>query len=249
MNLTEILNSKKYVRQGSPALSVAEYIEPVIDNMLNYCSESDVVIKYSHPQENANEDNSINTSYARVLVQAKIPGYDVLDAGATIGMVYALDKQVPEFTTYAGHEIFACTNLCISADEDVTVTKDNHRAAHAKIMDYLQGIEKKKEEFIQFHNNLQNKELSLEDLETTIGHVLRETLTKYKSIGSTAVTYGFKELLNPKSSYSIKNDSTDLWNVYNAITDSYSNKFKSDAGLAERPVKTRALSNLFRSLV
>lgn len=249
MNLTEILNTKKYVRQGSPALSVAEYIEPVIDNMLKYCNESDVVIKYSHPQENANEDNSINTSYARVLIQAKIPGYDILDSGATVGLVYALDKQVPEFTTYAGHEVFACTNLCISADEDVTVTRDNHKAAQVKISDYLEGIEKKKEEFIQFHNKLQNKELSLEDLETTIGHVLRQTLTKYKSIGSTAVTYGFKQLLDSKSSYGIKNNSTDLWNVYNSITDSYSNKFKSGTGLAERPIKTRSLSTLFRELV
>jgi hypothetical protein len=241
----EVLDSKKYVREGSPALSVKEYLEPVIDEMLKYCDESDISIRYSHEQQNANEDNSINTSYARVLVQGKFKDFTILDSGATVGFVYALDKQIPEFITYSGHEVFACTNLSIYADEDVSLVKDNHKIAHKNIGEYINSLEKQQQKYINFHNNLQQKELSLEDLDTTIGHILRECIVKYKKVGTSAVLHAHKELLNPRSNYAIKNNSTNLWNVYNAVTDFYSGKFLENQGLLERPLKTKELFNIF----
>jgi len=245
--LQEIISSKKYVREGSPALSVAEYIEPVINQLLNYCNEDELIIKASHPQENANEDNSINTAYARVLVQAPIKGFHALEADATIGFVYALDKQTPEFITYSGHEIFACTNLTVYSDEYVHRVKDNHKTAHRNVEQYILGVEEQKEKFIEFHNKLQ-KELSLEDLDTTIGHILRDTIKKYKSVGTSAVLHAHKAILG-NTPYSMKGEYTNYWNVYNAITDYYSKKFKENQGLVERPLKTKELFNLFEGLM
>lgn len=248
MTIEDLKDLKKYVRQGSPALNVMDYVGDPIDNMLSHCSEDDITIRVSHAQENANEDDTLNTSYGRVLVEAKIDGYDILDSGATVGFVYALDKQVPEFRTYYGHTVFACTNLCISADEDVSSFRDNHKLAHAKFKEYISSLDKEKERFIEFHNTLQNKELSLEDLETTIGHLLRRAIKDKTEIGTSSLITGYKSVVKPGSKYSITNDSTDMWNLYNAVTEVYSKKFTNNTGIFERPGKTKQLSNLMHEL-
>lgn len=244
MKIQEFYDLKKFARQGSPALSNEAYFNPVIEKMLKYVSEDDVVIKVSHPIENANEDNSLNTSYARALVEAKIPGEDVADAGFTIGMGMALDKNVPEFISYAGYTVFSCTNLCISADEDVSRVKDNHKSAQFKVFDYIDGLEKKKQEFIQFTNSLQNKDISGDELEDIMGTMLKGAITNFKQVGSSSIVTGYKNILDKKSKYSIVNDSTNMWNVYNAITDTYSKKYLNDGGLVERPIKTKELTKL-----
>lgn len=248
MNIQELYSLKKYARQGSPALSNEEYFGPAIDELLKYVNESDITVKVSHPVENANEDNTINKSYARAIVQAKMPHFDVIESGLTLGMCVALDKQVPEFTTYMGYEIFACTNLCIAADEDVLRYKDNHTVAQSTFKGYFNRFNELKENYINFNNKLQEKDLSLEELDTTVGNVLRKVITKHKNIGQSSITSAYKKILTPGTHYSLKNKSTNLWNLYNAVTDSYSDKFKNNTGLVERPIKTKELTKLFLNL-
>jgi hypothetical protein len=248
MKAAELEATKRYVREGSPAMLPMDYVGNPIEALSKYCSEDSLTIKVSHASENANEDESVNTSYGRVIVEGKIPGYDVLDSGLTLGFAYALDKQIPEFITYMGHTVFSCTNLCISADEDVSRFRDNHKAAQAQFKTYLDGIEKEKDRFITFHNRLQNKELGLEDLETSIGHIIRKAIGSYKQIGTSSVVSAYKSIVTSGSSYSMQNESTDMWNVYNAITDNYSKKFINNSGLIERPIKTKELSKLFIEL-
>jgi len=246
---TEIFQTKRYVREGSPALSVSEYLEPVLSQLSNYCDEDKIIIKSSHPQENANEDDSINTAYARVLVQGQIKGYDTLGSSATVGFVYALDKQTPEFVTYSGHEVFACTNLAVYSDEHVHRVKDNHRVAHKHIGEYLSGIEKQMQEYVDFHNKLQQTDLSIQEFDNSIGYILRNCLSKYKGVGTSAILHAHKSILSPNTMYSMKNDYTNYWDIYNAITDYYSKKFKENQGLMERPLKTKELFSLFNGLL
>lgn len=246
---SEILDSKTYVREGSPALSPRAYLTPVLEELTNYCSEDDIVIKSSHIIENANEDGTVNTAHGRVLVQAKLKEFNMLEADGTIGFVYALDKPVPEFVVYSGHEVFACTNLTIYADEAVNRIKDNHRAAQDLVKQHLVSMEKRTEEFIQFHNTLQGRDIDIMELDTVIGRLHREVITKYKGVGQTPIGYAHKEMLNNKSPYALRDGHTDMWNLYNAITDFYSGKFKSSQSLIERPLKTKELFNMFQTVL
>lgn len=249
MTVEEILDTKTYIRQGSQARTPREYLEPVLEAIDQRGGVA--TVKTGKPVANANEDDSINTSFGRVLIQADFPECRIDSVGSSqkVGFIYALDKQIPEFITYTGQEVFACTNLCVSSDEHVHNFKDNHTHAHGKIKDYLDGMDKHKEEFITFHNKLQQKELSLEDMDTTIGHILRMSIKKYRRIGRSAIMHGLSEMVKPDSMYSASEDGTNLWNVYNSITDYYSNKFKKNEYLYERPVKTKELSSLVLTLV
>ena len=246
--LKEILDAKRYVRDGSPALNNREYLEPVIDNFLNYCSEDSLIVKASHLQENANDDNTLNTAYGRILLQGKIAENDILDSSYTVGMVVVLDKNIPEFITYGGYEVWACTNLSIFGDGQVEIFKDNHKLSHNSINFHLQQSQKRREEYIQFHNNLHGKGVGGKELDELIGYLLRKTIKNYPKIGTSAILHAEKEMLNNKSSYYAANMETNLWNVYNAITDYYSIKFKDGDGLAERPVKTKDLYHLFSEI-
>ena len=248
--LIEILDAKRYVRDGSPALSNREYLEPVVDFFSGYCDEKDLVVMSSHLQENANDDNTMNTAYGRILIQGKVKDADILNSSYTVGMVIALDKQIPEFITYGGYEVWACTNLSVFGEGQVEVYKDNHKIAQQSVKRHLDDAAKRQELYINFHNKLQSTSVGGKELDELMGFILRSTVKSYPKIGTSAILHAEKEMLNAKSPYFVGTKlETDLWNVYNAITDYYGIKFKEGDGLAERPIKTREVFNLFSEII
>lgn len=236
----ELESSKTFTRNGSPALHAMDYLSPVVEAIEKAGWEPS--LRYSHKVENTNLDGSINVAYGRVLLEAKIPSsFPDLLSDKTVGFVYALDKQTPEFIVYGGHSVRTCTNLAVYDDEMVRVYKDNHYDAQKSFEKYIEKIGADEQKFVEFHNRLQNFDLGEEQIEQYLGKFLQAACTTHTGIGISAITHAAKQLFDQSSPYSIKSGSTNMWNMYNAITDYYSQSLKNDKGLFERPKKTKEL--------
>lgn len=216
MDIKELLDSKTYVREGSPALSVREYLDPVLNKMVNLVSESDIKVEVDNTVENQNDDGTINVSFGRVKIEAQLPALVDNVAGSTVGLVYALDKQTPTFVAYSGTRVFACTNLCVWSDEMVDKVADNHKKAQKSALDYINGYEQSVEDFRTFYKTMSDRGLDKEEYERLIGYMLINSGAGY---GSTIVTKAVKLFGNNKSVYHIReNESPSMWKVYNGFT-------------------------------
>lgn len=243
MKLENILDSKIYIKDNSAISfkSPEEYIQPFLDVVapLNPTYRVDV----SGRSANKNtEDENVNESFARVLVEAKLPDqYNIEEHDSVIGMVYALDTQRPSMRVYTGRNAWACTNLCI------------FNAGHVHSVDLMQGtsqiferaqvyashIEDAIREFKERYDRMNEKVYSGDQIDYIVGHLLRNGL-KDKYVGTTPILAAVKELEDNKSVYSIKDGKTSQWNIYSAITQYITDK----VDIVDKATKTYRISEM-----
>lgn len=242
IELKELLESKAFVKEGSgyDFKIPRDYLGQFIDIASAYTDK--FVTTVASPVENKNQDDTINRSFPRMLVEAKMPEkYDVEESFATVGFLIALDTQRPTVKLYTGKKVHACLNLTVFNPENVmSLELGNLGAAYKKAFDYFQKVEKDNEEYATIVQKLKGAEHEMGGINAIMGHLLLES-TKNKFLGTSPIMAAAKELVNKSSVYAIQEGKTTEWNIYNAITSYISHK----VDIAERASKTILLSGLF----
>lgn len=154
LTMTDVLDSRTYVRPnteisfGSPRQLITPFLE-VFGNI------DQTVVKVQSPITNENDDGSLNIAYPRVVVEKTIESI-VPDFNSVIGMIYALDTQVPVIKIYSGHNAHACTNLTIFNSGAVfeKTLLNGYQAVYKVANDYLEQKEEEEEEFQIVHSRL-----------------------------------------------------------------------------------------------
>src|SRR5690606_27596196 len=107
MNLTDVLNSKVFVKEDGAINFQAphQYLDPFIEIVGDKAVEWRV--KVANPVINAEESGEKNIAYPRVAIEADLGVSSVQDGtpdyfAGTIGLLYALDIQKPLMKVYTG---------------------------------------------------------------------------------------------------------------------------------------------------
>lgn len=195
-------------------------LEPSLKLLDNHVSNNDYRLKYSIGSINRNEDTSANIAYDKLIVEFKLNTHFTGDAYSNICIVYDLNAKVPLYKVAAGKTLTTCLNMCIWADTDLYVTDDYHKI-ESKIQSYLNNLTIKEKEYELFRDTLENTILPHDKLYKTLGNIIYNG----NNVMRTATIKAAEELQNSKSDYYIADSDTTLWNVYNAITQQFSNKF------------------------
>lgn len=245
--LEDVLKSKVYVNEkgGVNFHSPRQYIEPFLNKFKNI-SGAQYDVKVSGSVMNKEEDETVNIAYSRIGVKVTLPEqYRSNEHNSVIGMVYALDVTKPIMKVFSGEDADFCTNLAIfgaqyfHSVEILAGTANIYERAGL----YLEGVEKQLAEFQKVYERLNDTMYKGEDeINRIMGHILRKSYEN-KYIGTNCVLSALKDLENNKSRYAIKDNETSAWNIYSAMTQYVTDK----VDIAEKPVKTVMISNLFHN--
>lgn len=240
LSLTEVLESKTYVKPNSAIdfKSPKFYLEPFLEVMEK--NNIEYRIKTGNPVINLNaEDSSENVAYSRVLVESKI-GENVPGFFSVIGIIYALDLQKPVIKIYSGENACVCTNLTIF-QADRVFTQDmlgNFNDTYQKARVYLNEKAGEIERFKETYNTLTKTQLDQNELNRVLGYLLRVSSTG--KLGTTPIVQASARLDDPQSVYYAQKEGTNLFNVYNAVTQSITNSKE----FLDKPNKTVELSEM-----
>lgn len=241
--LEEILTSKIYVKENGALsfLSPNEYLKPFIDIVSPKAQSWEV--KTSEAVVNKNtEDEVLNISYPRVVVEARlggsIPGFE-----SVIGLIYALNTQRPIMKIYSGQNVSACTNLTIFNSEFLFQQDllGNYREVYSKAKDFYDHKVEEIVEFEEVYTRLNNTQLTRQQLNDKMGDMLLKS--PRTRLGTTPIVQAAKMLMDSSSAYSVyKGNSFQCseWNIFNAVTQAL-----GSSDITERPTKTVSLAKLF----
>lgn len=240
MNITELLQTKAFVKSGVAFNTPDRYINPFIE-LLQPLSPT-FEVKTSGVVENANEDETHNTAYSRALVTAKIGLDNVFKFQA--GIVYGLDVQKPIIKTFCGLEVSACTNLCIFNASHVSQAflTDDFRKIYTELAQNIERYESIAEEYKGIAQGLKERILTIPQIQATMGRLL-EHAVKDKFLGTSVVLSAANAIYDAKSAYAIKEGKTTAWNLYNATTAYVTEK----TDILDKTGKTLSLSKFFLS--
>jgi hypothetical protein len=244
IKLDTILSSKVYIHEKSQASfgSPNAFIEPFLEKFKDINPTYRVAVS----ERSANKDSvsgALNEAYGRVLVEAKFPAeFTAYSHDSVIGMVYSLDTQKPIIKLYSGQNAWACTNLAIFGARYVNQVEILHgySSIYEKALEYIEGMTNQIRKFKELHEKMNEKQYEGEEINTIIGHLLRESY-KNKAIGTNPVLSALKDLEDNKSRYAIRDGKTSQWNVYSAMTQYVTDK----SDISDKATKTVSISNLF----
>lgn len=244
LTIDDVLNSKVYMKENSQISfgSPRQYIEPFMERL----KDLNPTYKVSISDRVANKDeetDKINEAFGRVLIEAKLPEQYTVESHDTVcGLVYALDTQKPNIKVYSGHNAWACTNLSIFGARYIHTVEilQGTSSIYEKIAEYVEGITEQTRKFKEIHDAMNSKFYENEEIDRVIGKLLINSY-KNKSIGTTPILSAMKDLLDPKSVYSIRENKTSQWNIYSAMTQYVTDK----VDIVDKSLKSVAISNLF----
>jgi hypothetical protein len=107
-----------------------------------------------------------------------------------------------------------------------------------RLLQYLDEVHNRDREYLVFKEHLENRELNTDKLHQSLGQIVYNTESK---VLRNFVIDSLCEFKNSKSNYYIEGEKTNLWNVYNCITQQMSNKFNK--GYLDYPSLTLELRN------
>jgi hypothetical protein len=218
-----VLNSRMFQNNyGKVFDTPLAMLEPSLKSLEDYVTNDNYRLKYTIGSINRNEDSSANVAYDKLIVEFKLNTYVGTDDYSNICVVYNLSTKIPTFKVAAGKTLTTCLNMCVWADTDVYVTDDVTKIG-TRINKYLADLADKQEEYDKFRTKLEETILNTDKLQTTIGKIIYNSSD---SVLKSAVINASSDLQNSKSPYYIAEADTTLWNVYNSITQQFSDKFE-----------------------
>jgi len=246
IDLKDLENSKIYV---NPKSEIYNFKHPM--DYLGFFLEKfpNSIIKVEVGSVNKEQtDESENTAYSRVIVQAKLEQslalqdtyFDFLEQ--EIGITYALDTQNPAIKIYRGARVTACTNGCIFGATNVDqvllksdlskVVESTERYVDTQI-EHIKLLEEKV-------HTIQEQSLTRDELNTFIGNSLFYSKIN-KHLGVNTVL-GVVDLIqdNKNPVYSLKDEKINKWTLYNAYTE----KLKG-SNIFDESTKIQLLEKLF----
>ena len=235
ITLDELLRGNATTIKNKEYFPTKAYVEPFLERMSNYTNDFRVQVKL--PDQLAlNEDNPVNI-YNRVVVQAVLPDNLVVDQHSqVVGMVYGLDVRKPVVKLFAGALDMVCTNLCVFSPDQINCaalepeTPINFKPINS-IMNSI-------EDTVKFIQKLKNTEFncSYENTSKKLGDWIKQCMNvsydngfgKVKIAATTPID-AYKLLFKDKDSrYLIKEPITNMYNIYGAFTQIFTDSMKRD---------------------
>lgn len=253
ITLEQALAGKATQIKGKAYLDTESYIMPFIDRMSKF---TDKFIFNAIPADQmsltpSGEMNIEDLIWNRMWIQAVMPdeaGYDNHDR--VVGMVYGLDTRKPVSKFYVGGLNRACCNLCVFSPSFLNVQELEPETA----INYkpIQGLLEQTDNVKSTLEKLANTEVPYDEslINENLGKWIQNTMDKQfsnqygkvKISASTAID-AFKLLYKDEESpyYVQPGASTDLFNVYNAFTQTITDDKRDICNKCE---KTILVSNI-----
>lgn len=253
LTLQQAIQGKATQIKGKAYLDTESYIMPFIEKMSAF---TDKFIINAIPADQisltpSGEMNLEDIVYNRMWIQAVMPDeacYDNHDR--VVGMVYGLDTRKPVAKFYVGGLNRACCNLCIFSPSFLNVQELEPETAInftpikslleqtsnvKSILEKLANIE------VPYDESLINENLG-KWIHNTIDKQYTSQYGKVKVSASTAIS-AFKLLYKDEESpyYVTPGHSTDMFNVYNAFTQTITDDTRDIVNKCE---KTILVSNI-----
>lgn len=252
ITLNELLRGNATTIKGKEYFPTAAYVEPFLERMQKYTDDFRVQVKL--PDQLAlNEDNPVNI-YNRVVVQAVLPEDLVVgDHSQVVGMVYGLDVRKPVVKMFAGALDNVCTNLCVfSPDQLNCAALEPETAINFKPINNIMNSIEDTVKFIQTLKNTQF-DCSYENTSKKLGDWIKQCMNisydngfgKVKIAATTPID-AYKLLFeNDESRYLVKTPLTDMYNVYGAFTQIFTDSMKRDImNVCEKTLLVKQILNI-----
>ena len=246
IKIDELINSKIFVKENSPVnfKSPAYYINPFLDIMGD--SVKSTRVEVDKAIINAEESGKKNIAYPRINIECTM-GDDIIGFHSTIGLIYALDTQIPVIKAYSGQTVSACLNLCVFNAEDLFESNmlGSIQNVYNQVTKFKQEKERQIEEYGKIYKDMTENILTPDGLKTILGNLLMKGSAS--KLGTSPVVGATKLLMDPKSIYYTQEGedfNCNEWNVYNAVTQTLTDN--SDP--VYKPNKTLELTNIIRGI-
>jgi hypothetical protein len=227
--MEQLMEAKAFVKEGSGASfqTPRQYFEPFMEvlEQNGVFRVGETKIQVNGAVVNKNEDGTENRSYERILVQGKLEGIEVPGFSPNVGMIVALDVVKPVIKVYSGFEASACTNLCIFRADRIheQSVSGNIQGVYAQARHFIEQKEREVETFRRVVEHLHNKRYSFAELQSLMGGFLLEE--KRHGLGTVPIVQAAKRMGDRGSQYyADPTDGTTAWNVYSAITQTFTNQ-------------------------
>ena len=235
ITLDELLRGNATTIKNKEYFPTRAYVEPFLERMQKYTDDFRVQVKL--PDQLAlDEDNPVNI-YNRVVVQAVLPDNLAVDNHSqVVGMVYGLDVRKPVVKFYSGALDMVCTNLCVFSPEQLNCAGLEPETAinYKPVTNIMESIE----DTVKFIQNLKNTKFdcSYENTSRKLGDWIKQCMNvsydngygKVKIAATTPID-AYKLLFEDKDSrYLVKEPTTDMYNIYSAFTQIFTDSMKRD---------------------
>lgn len=254
ITLDELLNGKATTIKNKEFYPTAAYVEPFLERMQKYTTDFRCQVKL--PDQLAlNDDKESIDIYNRVVIQAVLPEELVIsDHSQVVGMVYGLDVRKPVVKFYSGALDNVCTNLCIFSPEQLSCSSLEPDSAinYKPVMSIMDTIE----DTVKFITKLKNTpfECSYKNTSEQLGNWVKQSIAcTYDSgfgkikISSATPIDAYKKLFEDKDSrYFVNGGTTDMYNVYSAFTQVFTDAMKRDmVNVCEKTLLAKQILNIF----
>lgn len=252
IELNELLKGRATTIKNKEYFPTAAYVEPFLERMQKYTDDFRVQVKL--PDQLALEEDTPVNIYNRVVVQAVLPNNLVVDNHSqVIGMVYGLDVRKPVVKFYSGALDNVCTNLCVFSPDQLNCAALEPETAinYKPINNIMDSIEKT----IEFINKMKNTPFicSYQNTSEKLGDWIKQAMSctydngfgKVKIAATTPVD-AFKLLFEDKDSrYLIKEPVTNMYNIYGAFTQIFTDSMKRDLmNVCEKTLLIKQILNI-----
>lgn len=253
ITLNELLAGNATTIKNKEYFPTRAYVEPFLERMQKYTDDFRVQVKL--PDQLALDDNTPVNVYNRVVVQAVLPNELVInDHSQVVGMVYGLDVRKPIIKFYSGTLDNVCTNLCVFSPEQLSVSALEPESAvnYKPVTQIIESIEDTCK-FIQklkntpFNCDYKNTSEKLGDwVKSCINSTYDNGFGKVKISTSTPID-AYKLLFEDKESrYYIKDGESNMYNVYGAFTQIFTDSIKRDLmNVCEKTILLKQILNIF----
>ena len=253
ITLNKLLEGNATTIKNNEYLPTRAYVEPFLERMQKYTNDFRVQVKL--PNQLAINENDTVDIYNRVIVQAVLPDNMVIDNHSqVVGMIYGLDVRKPVVKFYSGALDMVCTNLCVFSPEQLSCAAlepekpINYKPVNS-IMDSIEDTIKfiQKLKGITFDCSYQNTSQKLGDwIKQCIDLTYDNGFGKVKIAATTPID-AYKLLFKDKNSrYLIKDGVTDMYNVYGAFTQIFTDSMNRDImNVCEKTLLVKQVLNIF----
>lgn len=253
LDLNELLRGRATTIKNKEYFPTAAYVEPFLERMQKYTNDFRVQVKT--PDQLVLEENNPINVYNRVVVQAVLPDDLVVDNHSqVVGMVYGLDVRKPVVKFYSGALDNVCTNLCVFSPDQLSCAGLEPEAA----INYkpIENIMKLIEETSQFIKKMKSTQFdcSYKNTSEKLGDWVKQSMVctydngfgKVK-VASTTPIDAYKLLFeDTESRYFVKDGITDMYNVYGAFTQIFTDSMKRDLlNVCEKTLLVKQILNIF----
>jgi hypothetical protein len=220
IKLEELLSSKVYVKENGAVTfkSPKAYLDPFLDIIGPTARE--IRVQVGEAVINAEEGGKLNIAYPRVNIEAQI-GDELTGFYSVIGMIYALNTQIPIAKVYTGQSVRTCLNLTVFNADDIYEQNllGNSREIYNHTQIYKNTKEKQIAEYGKIYRDMTENHLTPQSLNDLMGKLLMKGARS--KLGTSPVVGAAKLLTDQKTVY-YTNEGADFrcsqWNVFNAVT-------------------------------